>query len=101
MTVNGTDRHALLFQLLQPGFGFDRVGHIHLVQRNDTGLVPCHLPQHGVDTGIGNAGIQQFHHHVHQAQLVLHHAPGLGHMSGKPLDLFHIAVIHKCLLNAF
>ena len=46
-----------------------------------------------IAAGKGDAGVEQLAHRVHQFEILLHHAPGLGHVAGIPLDR-HFA--HQC-----
>ena len=83
-------RHTVFLAVrLNPAGCCRRICHVRLIQQQQTGLCPHHAIHFRIAAASGNSCIQNFHHGIHQRQIGSDHAPCLGHMPGKPLDVLH------------
>ena len=85
--VGFQDGIALGPEIRRPLLRGFRVCLVHAVQHHKTGLPRRQLVHVRVSAGHRDAGVQNFAHRVHILDLVGDHPPGLGHMTGIPLNI--------------
>ena len=76
----------------KPQAGSRLIGRVAFVEQQDPRFAMGQPRDLGIAAGIGDAGVGQLGHKIHQTDVLFHQPAGFGHMSRKPLD--GVLIVH-------